>query len=129
MSKAGAKIEELKKENSSLKKKIGVIAILTVIFGGSGVFGFYKWLDSERELTATQIRQNTLQSEIAKNEAMNKNFDLQISNLENLINKKGLELEELRKAKESLALIRKNKSKDTKDFGILIRNLSEEIKY
>lgn len=111
-----SEVEVLRKEVSSYKKKLGAVAMIGLIFGGGGLFGAYKWYDSERKLTATEIRQNTIQSEIAKNEALNRHYSQQITELETTINKKGTTLQELEESQRRLQEIKEQKNKVNKEY-------------
>ena len=110
-------INSLTDEIAVLKKKIGIIAVIGIFFGGGGIFGAFKWIDSERKLTATIIRQNSIQTEITKNDALNKHFSKQIEELKSIISKKSTNLEDLKKAKQQLMKIEKQRQKTNEDFG------------
>ncbi|NOZ52246.1 MAG: hypothetical protein GXP08_03730 [Gammaproteobacteria bacterium] len=116
MTKDNNEVEFLRNQLSSLKKKLGLVTLLGILFGGGGLFGAYKWYDSERRLTATQIRQNTIESEIKKNEALNKHYSQQIMELEAKINKKGIAIKELEKAQSELKEIEEQKKKVNEEF-------------
>jgi len=116
LTKDNNEVEFLRNQLSSLKKKLGLVTLLGILFGGGGLFGAYKWYDSERRLTATQIRQNTIESEIKKNEALNKHYSQQIMELEAKINKKGIAIKELEKAQSELKEIEEQKKKVNEEF-------------
>jgi len=116
-------VEKLNKEVSFLKKKLEVVTLLGLIFGGGGLFGVYKWYDSERKLTATEIRQNTIQSEITKNEALNRHYSNQTTELEATINKKGTTLKKLEESQKRLQTIKKEKNKINSEYQKNLRSL------
>ena len=109
-------VNKLKKEITDLKKKLSAITMMGVIFGGGGIFGVYKWVDSDRKLTATEIRQNTIQTEIVKNEALNKVYSKEINELKILIDSKSTDLEELNKAKKRLLELQEQQKKSNENF-------------
>ena len=116
--------DALKNEIESLKRKLGIAVIISIAFGGGGIFGAYKWIDSDRELTATKIRQNTIQSEIAKNEALNRHYTQQIVELEALITKKDTNLKQMRKAKYKLEELKDQQNMTNKNYRKILNGAS-----
>lgn len=96
--------EDEKSDGKYLKPVRGnfnYLAVLTLLFGGGGMFSAYKWFDAERDLAAVNLRQKSIEIEILQNEALNKSYKEHIENLsKNLLdpsisseNKAAIELE------------------------------------
>ena len=63
-------VAALRKEVESLKRKLGVAAIVGLLIGGGGVFSILKWVVADRELTSAQTRLTQLEAEVLKHSVL-----------------------------------------------------------
>ena len=93
-------LASLREEVSKLKKKLGVATVIGIIFGSGGLFGFVKWISTDRQLIVVETRLKTVETEIMKYGALSTAYTEQKKRIDSGVYNSSPEL--LRDAEERL---------------------------